>query len=122
MNSTQEHLINDTLLNEHCDEILNILLSLIGKFDKKKKVIKSKIKILELLQQTFPEITEEKLINAFDLFYRTINIEFKRENPQEINDTFNKFCFYILEVENMYEDSGYTLLLLCFFWLISDYR
>ena len=116
-----QFIFNDTLVNNHFEEILDI----IGKKKKSnKQVVKDRDLVLSLLNETFVSLTIDKLANSFNfILYGGLDENIlKNSNYNEVNRSINLFSNYILRINNQFNDHGYTLLLSFFFWLTKDFK
>lgn len=114
-----EFLYNDSLVNRHFEKILDI----IGETIKSEKQLKkNKEKILNYLNETYVNITSEKLSNSFNLLYNTIQeVPFKYDTIEEVNDSVHRFCEFVCQVSHLYKDHGYSLLIIGYFWLTRNF-
>ena len=111
--------LDDSLVNEHYEEILDILGE---RLKTKKQIRNNKDKVLSLLKETFPDVTEEKLIDGFNIIYETVkDIPFKYDTIKATMESLNKFSLYVLEINDKFKDHGYSLLLFGYFWLTRNY-
>ena len=116
-----QFIFNDTLVNSHFEEILDI----IGKKKKSnKQVVKDRDLVLSLLNETFVNLTVDKLANSFNfILYGGLDENIlKNGDYNEVNRSINLFSNYILRINNQFNDHGYTLLLSFFFWLTKDFK
>ena len=114
-----QNAFDESLINNHFEEILDI----IGETLKTKKQLnKNKNKILDLLKETFPYVTAEKLSNGFNVIYSSIqDIPFKYKTLKDINDSINRFSQFILTIHNQFKDHGFTMLLCSYFWFTRNF-
>ena len=110
---------NGSLVNKHFEKILDI----IGKTIKNEKEIKkNKNTIISYLQETFPNITSEKLASGFNMLYSSIGeIPIKTTTIEEINSSITKYINFIYSTSNLFKDRGYSMLLCGYFWITRDY-
>ena len=116
-----QFIFNDTLVNNHFEEILDI----IGKKKKSnKQVVKDRDLVLNLLNETFVNLTIDKLANSFNfILYGGLDENIlKNSDYNEVNRSINLFSNYILRINDQFKDHGYTLLLSFFFWLTKDFK
>lgn len=116
-----QFIFNDTLVNNHFEEILDI----IGKKKKSnKQVVKDRDLVLSLLNETFVNLTVDKLANSFNfILYGGLDENIlKNSDYNEVNRSINLFSNYILRINDQFKDHGYTLLLSFFFWLTKDFK
>lgn len=115
----ENYMYDDNLINNHYEEILDI----IGQDIKSKKQIKdNKNKIISFLKETYSSITSEKLANGFNMLYSDItDINFKYNNFDELNSIIRKYINYVYNISHLYKDHGYSLLLCGYFWLTKDF-
>ena len=116
-----QFIFNDTLVNNHFEEILDI----IGKKKKSnKQVVKDRDLVLSLLNETFINLTVDKLANSFNfILYGGLDENIlKNSDYNEVNRSINLFSNYILRINDQFKDHGYTLLLSFFFWLTKDFK
>lgn len=116
-----QFVFNDTLVNNHFEEILDI----IGKKKKSnKQVVKDRDLVLSLLNETFVSLTVDKLANSFNfILYGGLDENIlKNSDYNEVNRSINLFSNYILRINDQFKDHGYTLLLSFFFWLTKDFK
>lgn len=116
-----QFIFNDTLVNNHFEEILDI----IGKKKKSnKQVVKDRDLVLSLLNETFVNLTVDKLANSFNfILYGGLDENIlKNSDYNEVNRSINLFSNYILRINDQFNDHGYTLLLSFFFWLTKDFK
>lgn len=116
-----QFIFNDSLVNNHFEEILDI----IGKKKKSnKQVVKDRDLVLSLLNETFVNLTIDKLANSFNfILYGGLDENIlKNSDYNEVNRSINLFSNYILRINDQFKDHGYTLLLSFFFWLTKDFK
>ena len=116
-----QFVFNDTLVNNHFEEILDI----IGKKKKSnKQVVRDRDIVLSLLNETFVNLTVDKLANSFNfILYGGLDENIlKNSDYNEVNRSINLFSNYILRINDQFNDHGYTLLLSFFFWLTKDFK
>ena len=116
-----QFIFNDTLVNNHFEEILDI----IGKKKKSnKQVVKDRDHVLNLLNETFVNLTIDKLANSFNfILYGGLDENIlKNSDYNEVNRSIYLFSNYILRINDQFKDHGYTLLLSFFFWLTKDFK
>ena len=114
-----QFIFNESIINKNFETILDILGE---KLKTKKQIKNNKEKIISLLQETYPEITADKLSEGFNLVYEAIkDIPFKTNTIKELNESLNKYSLFILKVNNQFKDHGYSMLICGYFWLTRDY-
>jgi len=118
-NNTLQFTFGESLVNNHFEEILDIIGM---KLKNKKQLIKNKNKIISLLNETFPSITAEKLVNGFNIIYSEIqDVPFKYDTIKDVNNSINRYSQFILSINNQFKDHGYTMLLFGYFWLTRNF-
>jgi len=114
-----QYTFDESLVNKHFEEILDIIGE---KLKTKKQLHKNKQKILDLLKETFPYVTDEKLANGFNIVYSNIQeIPFKYNTIKDINDSINRYSQFILSIHNQFKDHGFTMLLCGYFWFTRKF-
>lgn len=114
-----QYTFDESLVNKHFEEVLDIIGE---KLKTKKQLHKNKQRILELLKETFPYVTDEKLANGFNIIYSNIQeIPFKYNTIKDINDSINRYSQFILSIHNQFKDHGFTMLLCGYFWFTRKF-
>ena len=114
-----QYTFDESLVNKHFEEILDIIGE---KLKTKKQLHKNKQRILDLLKETFPYVTDEKLANGFNIIYSNIQeIPFKYNTIKDINDSINRYSQFILSIHNQFKDHGFTMLLCGYFWFTRKF-
>lgn len=114
-----QYAFDESLVNKHFEEVLDIIGE---KLKTKKQLHKNKQRILDLLKETFPYVTDEKLANGFNIVYSNIQeIPFKYNTIKDINDSINRYSQFILSIHNQFKDHGFTMLLCGYFWFTRKF-
>ena len=114
-----QFVFNESIVNKHFEEILDIISE---KLKTSKQSRKNRNKIVEMLQETFPSITAEKLSDGFNMIYASMQeIPFKYDTIKDINESINRYSNFILQIHHTFKDHGYSMLLCGYFWLTRKY-
>lgn len=109
---------NGSLANINYEKILDIISE---KLKNKKQITKNRNRVINLIKETFPNINCENLEDGFNSLYSNIDIPFKYNTIQDLNESINKYAIFIVNINDQLEDHGYSLLLCCYFWLTKKY-
>lgn len=114
-----QFIFNGSLVNKHFEKILDT----VGKtVNSSSQIRKNKDTIIKYLQETFPNITAEKLADGFNMLYASIGeIPIKTSSIEEVNDSISKYINFIYSASNLFKDKGYSMLLCGYFWITRDY-
>lgn len=114
-----QYAFDESLVNKHFEEVLDIIGE---KLKNKKQLHKNKQRILELLKETFPYVTAEKLADGFNIIYNSIQeIPFKYNTLKDVNESINRYSQFILTIHNQFKDHGFTMLLCGYFWFTRKF-